>query len=145
MHGLLNNIDYIMQETFLDSARSSSNWILMSCQPHRVTSGQIRLQAGGIIITQDRHVRRKDATNHYKWKYSLKAFRFNPFTARPACKISGLKSAHIHACEQYTRWSYNKCTFNTVRFDGNAFRCSCEGGKKPQLFQIWLCYWSFSE
>ena len=25
---------------------------------------------------------------------------FNPFTA-PACKISGLKSAHMHATEQY--------------------------------------------
>ena len=24
---------------------------------------------------------------------------FNPFTA-PACKMSGLKSAHIHACKQ---------------------------------------------
>ena len=33
-----------------------------------------------------------------------------------ACKISGLKSAHIHHSKQYIRWSYNKSTFNTVRF-----------------------------
>ena len=30
----------------------------------------------------------------------LQELKFNPFTA-PACKISGLKSAHIHACKQY--------------------------------------------
>ena len=31
----------------------------------------------------------------------------NPFTV-PACKISGLKRAHIHPCKQYIRWSYKK-------------------------------------
>ena len=40
----------------------------------------------------------------------------NPFTV-PACKISGLKSAHIHACKQYIWWSCNNSTFSTVHFD----------------------------
>ena len=33
-----------------------------------------------------------------------------------ACKISGLKSAHIHAWKQYIWWCYNKSTFNIVHF-----------------------------
>ena len=52
----------------------------------------------------------------------------NPFNAT-ACKICGLKSAHMHARKQYIRWSYNKSTFNTVRFDRNPFMCPYEGGK----------------
>ena len=44
----------------------------------------------------------------------------NPFTA-PACKISGLKSAHIHAHKQYILWSYNKSTLSTVNSDRNPF------------------------
>ena len=38
-----------------------------------------------------------------------------PFTVR-ACKISGLKSAHIHACKQCIWWSYNISFFTTVHF-----------------------------
>ena len=60
---------------------------------------------------------------------NLKTGLFNPFTA-PACKISRLKSAHIHACKQYIWWSYTKSTFNTVHFDRNLFPCSYEGGEK---------------
>ena len=40
----------------------------------------------------------------------------NPFTA-PACKTSGLKSAHIHASIQYIWWPCNKSALNTVNFD----------------------------
>ena len=47
----------------------------------------------------------------------------NYFTAT-ACKISGLKSAHIHACRQCIWWSYNKSTFITVHFDSNPFTYS---------------------
>ena len=50
---------------------------------------------------------------------------FHPLTA-PACKMSGLKSAHIHACKQYNWWSYNKSTFNTVHFGK-------EGGQKTLM------------
>ena len=39
----------------------------------------------------------------------------NPLTA-PACNIFWLKSAHIHTCRQYIRWSYNKSTFNSCAF-----------------------------
>ena len=68
----------------------------------------------------------------------------NPFTAT-ACKISGLKRAHIHSCKQYSWWSCNKSTFSTVLFDRSPFTCPCEGEKKTQWFQIWQFYWSFSE
>ena len=47
--------------------------------------------------------------------------RLNPLTV-PACKISGLKSAHIHACKPYMRWSYSKSTFNILHFDRNPLR-----------------------
>ena len=87
-----------------------------------------------------------------RWRYGkdswsgketdLFALSVNPFTA-PACNISGLKSAHIHACKQYIWWSYNKFTFKTVHFDRNPFACSCEGADKPWWFQIWHSYWSF--
>ena len=53
-----------------------------------------------------------------------------PPSLATACKISGLKSAHIHRCKQYIWWSCNKSTVNTVHFDRNTIRCSCEGGKK---------------
>ena len=33
-------------------------------------------------------------------KWPTRTAYVNPFTA-PACKISGLKSAHMHACKQY--------------------------------------------
>ena len=36
----------------------------------------------------------------------------------------------MHASKEYTCWSYNKSTFDTVHFDRNPFTCSCEGGKK---------------
>ena len=65
-------------------------------------------------------------------KTTFKSAKFealNPFTA-PACKISGLKSAHMHARKQYLWWSYNKFAFNTVHFDRSPFRCSLDGGKK---------------
>ena len=39
-----------------------------------------------------------------KWNFN---YNINPFTA-PACKISRLKSAHIHACKQYIWSPYNK-------------------------------------
>ena len=45
----------------------------------------------------------------------------NPITA-PACKISRLK---MHSSKQYTRWSYNKSTFNAVHFHRNPSMCSC--------------------
>ena len=48
---------------------------------------------------------------------------FNPLTA-PACKISGLKSAHIHARKQYICWSCDRSTFNTMHLGGSPFRCS---------------------
>ena len=51
---------------------------------------------------------------------------FNPLTA-PACKMSGLRSAPIHAWKQHIWRSCNKSTFNTVRFDINLFTCSCMG------------------
>ena len=62
----------------------------------------------------------------------LQELKFNPFTA-PACKISGLKSAHIHACKQYVSWSCNKSTFSIVRFDRSPFTCSWKGGKKAVM------------
>ena len=57
----------------------------------------------------------------------MSGLHFNPFTA-PACKISGLKCGHVHACKQYIRWSYKKSTINTVHFNTNNFTCSCERG-----------------
>ena len=69
---------------------------------------------------------------------------YNPFTA-PACKISALKSARVHACKQYIWWSCNKSTFHTVHFDRISFTCSCEVVEKPEWFQIWHFCWSFSE
>ena len=74
--------------------------------------------------------------------------KFNPFTAT-ACKVSGLKRAHIHACKQYNWRSCNKSTFNTVHFDSSPFRCWM-GVKHPVTylpwwFQVWHFYWSFSE
>ena len=54
--------------------------------------------------------------------------QFNPFTAT-ACKISGLKNAHMHSHKQYLWWSYNKSTFNTVQFGRSHFTWSCERGK----------------
>ena len=63
----------------------------------------------------------------------------NPFTAT-ACKISGLKNAHIHATRQYIWWSYNKSAVNTVPFDS----ALAKGAKKPWWFQIWHFYWLFS-
>ena len=68
----------------------------------------------------------------------------NPFTAT-ACKISGLKSAHIHASKQYIRWSCNKSTLNILHFDRNSFMCSCEGGMKALIVSNWHFYSSFSE
>ena len=69
----------------------------------------------------------------------------NPFSAT-ACTISWLKSAHIHTFKQYIWWSYNKSTFNTLHLNRNPFTCSCKkGAKKPEWFQIWHFYWSFSE
>ena len=56
----------------------------------------------------------------------------NPFTA-PACKISGLKSAHIHPCKQHIWWSYKKSTFNPVHFERSPLTCSFEGKKAVKL------------
>ena len=70
-------------------------------------------------------------------------YTVNPFTA-PPCKISRLKSAHMHACKQYIWWSYNKSTFSPVHFDRILFTCSCEGVEKPEWFQIWHFYRWFS-
>ena len=54
--------------------------------------------------------------------YSSEAWTsFNPFTA-PACKISGLKSAHIHTSRHYIWWSCNKSAFSTVHFGRNPFK-----------------------
>ena len=58
-----------------------------------------------------------------------KQIRVNPFTA-PACKISGLKNAHVYTCKQYTWWSYNK---STVHFGKGPFTCSHEGGKQALM------------
>ena len=79
----------------------------------------------------------------------LKPFQFilNLFTA-PACKMSGLKSAHKHSCKQYIWWSRYKSALNTVHFDRSplAFTCSFKGGKSHNDFQFqWHLYWSFSE
>ena len=54
---------------------------------------------------------------------------FNPFIS-PACKISGLKSAHTHACKQYVWRSYNKPTVNTVQSDRRPFTRSCQAEKE---------------
>ena len=40
-----SNHQYTMIENLTMDNSSSSNWILMSCQPHRVTSGQADAQA----------------------------------------------------------------------------------------------------
>ena len=69
--------------------------------------------------------RRVDLNLHELITQGHEARRINPFTA-PACKISGLKRAHIHACKQYIWWSYNKSTFNTVHFNKNPSLCSCQ-------------------
>ena len=53
---------------------------------------------------------------------------FDPLTA-PACNISGLKSAHVHARKQYICWSCDRSAFNTVHLDGS-FRCSRSRGEK---------------
>ena len=58
-----------------------------------------------------------------------------PFTA-PACKISGLKIALIHACEQYIRCSYNKSTFNAVHFDKVLSRAHAKEGKSFNDFKF---------
>ena len=50
---------------------------------------------------------------------SFNIFLLNPFTA-PACKISGLKCAHIHTGNSIVD---SPITFNTVHLD------PCEGGK----------------
>ena len=67
-------------------------------------------------------------------------FISNPFTAT-ACKISGLKSAHIHSSRQYIWWSCNKSTFNTVQFDRNHLACSGEGGKKASMVSNLALLW----
>ena len=59
----------------------------------------------------------------------MKISEINPFIA-PACKISGLKSAHIHACKQYFWWSYNKSTVNIVHFDQILSQAHAKGAKK---------------
>ena len=61
--------------------------------------------------------------------YRLVSVCFNPFTA-PACNISRLKCAHIHASKHVLWWYYNKSTFNTMHFDRNPFACSSKGGQK---------------
>ena len=68
----------------------------------------------------------------------------NPFTA-PACKISGLSSARIHACKQYIWWPCNTSAFHPVYFDTIPFTRSCKGVEKPDRFQTWHFYWSFSD
>ena len=72
----------------------------------------------------------------------------NPFTA-PACKMSELKGAQIHAPKLYVWWSCNKSTFNTVLIDRSPFTCSHEGEKTTKLmvsnlalllvFSEWRC------
>ena len=54
--------------------------------------------------------------DYFHWHQQEHQGFINPFTS-PACKISRLKSAHIHASKQYIWWSYNKSTLNTVHFD----------------------------
>ena len=66
--------------------------------------------------------------------------RINPFTAT-ACKISRLKSAHIHPSKQYSWCSYSKSTVNTV----NPTRVHVKEARKPEWFDIWHFYWSFSQ
>ena len=58
--------------------------------------------------------------------------RVNPFAAS-ACKISGLKGTHIHACKQYIWRYYNYSTFSIVRFDRNPFMRSSKVGKKALI------------
>ena len=89
-------------------------------------------------------VKKKWATKLVWFKGNQSSLLFNPFTA-PACKISRLKNACMHASKQYIWWSCNKSTFNTVHFDGNTLMCSCVGEKRPKWFQIWHFYWSFSK
>ena len=80
----------------------------------------------------------------YNVSYCIGFYSINPFSAT-ACKISGLKSAHIHPCRQYIWWSYNKPIFNAVHFDRNRFTVSKGEEKKTELFQIWHFYWSLFE
>ena len=40
----------------------------------------------------------------------------NLFNA-PACKFSGLKSVHLHACKEHIWWSDDNSVFNFVHFD----------------------------
>ena len=53
----------------------------------------------------------------------------NCFTAT-ACKIYGLKSAHIHASCIFDGPITNLLSVCTVHFDRSPFTCSCEGGQK---------------
>ena len=53
----------------------------------------------------------------------------NPFTA-PACKHSGLKSAHLHAANSLVDGPITNLTFSTVHFNRSHFTCSRERRKK---------------
>ena len=74
--------------------------------------------------------------DYFHWHQQEHQGFINPFTS-PACKVSGLKSAHIHSSKQYIWWSYNKPTLNTVHFDKNPFLCSNDGDRN--------FYWSFTD
>ena len=61
--------------------------------------------------------------------------RLNPFSAS-ACKRSGLKSAHIHACKEYIWWSYNKSHFQYCVYSQKPFTCSCVGGRNAFMVSV---------
>ena len=69
---------------------------------------------------------------------------FNAFTA-PACKLSGLKNAHIIYIRLQTvmRWSYNESIFTIVQFDRNPSPCLCEGEEDLNDFIFDTCIGRF--
>ena len=67
----------------------------------------------------------------YNVSYCIGFYSINPFSAT-ACKISGLKSAHILASKQDIWWSCSQSTFNAVHFVQNPPTCSRKGGKKSR-------------
>ena len=68
---------------------------------------------------------------HDTWKSAQAPIRLTPITVT-ACKISGLKSAHILASKQDIWWSCSQSTFNAVHFVQNPPTCSRKGGKKSR-------------
>ena len=56
----------------------------------------------------------------------------NPISA-PAGKISGLKSAHIHTCKQYSTFDDRITNLNTVNFDRNLIWMLMLNGRKSLM------------